>query len=134
MKDWTQLEMGSVLFPFAEDGREALREHNNKRSYTKESSYGTSVAHWRVDKPVHNMDICINCFNCWVYCPDAAILVREEKMRGVDYQHCKGCGVCVSVCPTNPKSLLMFDNNESNDNALGNWPKKEPKKPASESN
>ena len=97
MKDWTQLEIGSVLFPFEKGGLETLRQHNNARSYTKESSYGTSVAHWRIDKPVHNSDICINCFNCWVYCPDAAILVRDEKLTGVDYVHCKGCGVCVSV-------------------------------------
>ena len=117
MKDWTQLEIGSVLFPFEKGGLETLRQHNNARSYTKESSYGTSVAHWRIDKPVHNSDICINCFNCWVYCPDAAILVRDEKLTGVDYVHCKGCGVCVSVCPTNPKSLLMFNNNEANEEA-----------------
>ena len=30
-------------------------------------------------------------------------------MKGVDYEHCKGCGLCVSVCPTNQKSLLMFN-------------------------
>lgn len=128
MKDWTELEIGSVLFPFEKDGVETLRQHNNERSYTKESSYGTSVAHWRIDKPVHNSNICINCFNCWMYCPDAAILVREEKLVGVDYMHCKGCGVCVDVCPTNPKSLLMFNNHEANEVALSKWPAKEEKK------
>lgn len=128
MKDWTELEIGSVLFPFEKDGVETLRQHNNERSYTKESSYGTSVAHWRIDKPVHNSNICINCFNCWMYCPDAAILVRDEKLAGVDYMHCKGCGVCVSVCPTNPKSLLMFNNHEENEVSLSKWPAKEDKK------
>ncbi|ETD26708.1 4Fe-4S dicluster domain-containing protein [Helicobacter canis] len=128
MKDWTELEIGSVLFPFEKDGVETLRQHNNERSYTKESSYGTSVAHWRIDKPVHNSEICINCFNCWMYCPDAAILVRDEKLKGVDYMHCKGCGVCVDVCPTNPKSLLMFNNHEANEVALSKWPAKEEKK------
>ena len=128
MKDWTELEIGSVLFPFEKDGVETLRQHNNERSYTKESSYGTSVAHWRIDKPVHNSEICINCFNFWMYCPDAAILVRDEKLKGVDYMHCKGCGVCVDVCPTNPKSLLMFNNHEINEVALSKWPAKEEKK------
>jgi len=128
MRGWDKLEMGSVLFPFSKDGRQALHKHNNERSYTKESSYGTSVAHWRIDKPVHNNNICINCFNCWVYCPDGAILARDEKLAGVDYQHCKGCGVCVDVCPTNPKSLLMFSNYEDNEVAISKWPVKEEKK------
>jgi pyruvate ferredoxin oxidoreductase delta subunit len=28
-------------------------------------------------------------------------------MIGIDYHHCKGCGICVEVCPTKPKSLVM---------------------------
>ena len=49
-------------------------------------------------------------------------------MSGVDYVHCKGCGVCVEVCPTNPKSLLMFNNYETDEVALSKWPAKESKK------
>ncbi|PAF42646.1 4Fe-4S dicluster-binding protein [Helicobacter sp. 11S03491-1] len=128
MKGWNDFEIGAVLFPFKHQGQEALASHNNERDYTQESSFNSSVAHWRVDKPVHNSEVCINCFNCWVYCPDGAILARDEKLRGVDYVHCKGCGVCVDVCPTNPKSLLMFSDHEDNQTALKNWPKKEEKK------
>ncbi len=127
MKGWSELEIGAALFPFEENGLESLCKHNDERSYTKESSFGTSVADWRINKPVHNSDVCINCFNCWVYCPDGAILARNEKLTGVDYVHCKGCGVCVEVCPTNPKSLLMFSNYEENSDALAKWPAKEAK-------
>ncbi|RDU69540.1 4Fe-4S dicluster domain-containing protein [Helicobacter cholecystus] len=129
MKGWNEFEIGSVLFPFesSEDGIKIQEKMPENRVYTENSSKSASVAHWRVQKPVHNQDICINCFNCWVYCPDAAILARDEKLKGVDYVHCKGCGVCVQVCPTNPKSLLMFDENEENTDALAKWPKKESK-------
>jgi pyruvate ferredoxin oxidoreductase delta subunit len=48
-------------------------------------------------------------------------------MLGIDYDHCKGCGVCVEVCPTNPKSLLMFGETEDNDAALAAWPEKKKK-------
>jgi pyruvate ferredoxin oxidoreductase delta subunit len=48
-------------------------------------------------------------------------------MQGVDYDHCKGCGICVEVCPTNPKSLLMFNENEKNEVALTKWPEKSKK-------
>jgi pyruvate ferredoxin oxidoreductase delta subunit len=48
-------------------------------------------------------------------------------MLGIDYDHCKGCGVCVEVCPTNPKSLLMFAEAMDNDEALAGWPEKKKK-------
>ena len=129
LKDWDKFEIGSVLFPFKKgvDGRKELYKY--ERTYSGDSSFTDSVAHWRVEKPVHNREICINCFNCWVFCPDAAILTRDEKLAGVDYVHCKGCGVCVDVCPTNPKSLLMFSDHKANEEALKEWPAKESKKP-----
>lgn len=127
MKGWNEFEIGSVLFPFEGKGGEEMSLHNSEREYTSDSSYKNSVAHWRVEKPIHNRNVCINCFNCWVYCPDAAILARDEKLEGVDYVHCKGCGLCVSVCPTNPKSLLMFSDYEDNQKAIGNWPQKQEK-------
>ena len=54
---------------------------------------------WRTFKPVWDRDKCIHCFFCWVNCPDSSILVKDEKMTGIDYDHCKGCGICVKVCP-----------------------------------
>ncbi|WRC68393.1 4Fe-4S binding protein [Helicobacter pylori] len=128
MKDWNEFEMGAVLFPFEKNAQSEMEKHNDERHYTEQSYFTTSVAHWRVAKPVHNNNICINCFNCWVYCPDAAILSREGKLKGVDYSHCKGCGVCVDVCPTNPKSLWMFEEQIDPANALTQWPQKQEKR------
>ena len=54
---------------------------------------------WRTFKPVVDKEKCINCLRCWLYCPDSSILVKDKKMAGFDYQHCKGCAICVSVCP-----------------------------------
>ena len=127
-KGWNEFEIGSVLFPFANDAANEVEKHADSRNYLPDSSYKASVAHWRVEKPVHNHDFCINCYACWVYCPDSSILVRDETMSGIDYTHCKGCGVCVDVCPTNPKSLLMFNNHESTEVALSKWPAKEKKR------
>lgn len=56
---------------------------------------------WRTFKPVLDEDECISCLQCWIHCPDAAIMVEEGKMVGYDYEHCKGCGICASVCPKN---------------------------------
>ena len=48
-------------------------------------------------------------------------------MIGVDMDHCKGCGICVEVCPTNPKSLLMFEEKKDDEEALAEWPAKDTK-------
>ncbi|RDU65146.1 4Fe-4S dicluster-binding protein [Helicobacter sp. MIT 14-3879] len=126
-KGWNEFEIGSVLFPFDNDDANNVNKHQEDRSYTNNSSYTASVAHWRVEKPIFNPEHCINCFNCWLYCPDSSIIARDEKLQGVDYVHCKGCGVCSSVCPTNPKSLLMYNDIEDEKSALASWPQKEKK-------
>ena len=53
---------------------------------------------WRSDMPIWNKDNCRDCMLCWVHCPDSSILVKDGVMTGIDYDHCKGCGVCVHEC------------------------------------
>ena len=40
-------------------------------------------------------------------CPDSSILQSEGKVTGIDYGHCKGCGICSFECPTDPKTIEM---------------------------
>ena len=54
---------------------------------------------WRAFRPVVDKEKCINCLQCWVYCPDGSVRVENEELIGFDYEHCKGCGICSSVCP-----------------------------------
>ncbi len=45
---------------------------------------------------------CPACDNCFIFCPDAAIQpVKNDPNRlyVVDYEYCKGCGICASECP-----------------------------------
>lgn len=63
---------------------------------------------WRTgNRPVWNAEKCINCLMCWAYCPDSSILVSESKMTGIDYDHCKGCGICAEVCPPKAGAITM---------------------------
>jgi 2-oxoacid:acceptor oxidoreductase delta subunit (pyruvate/2-ketoisovalerate family) len=49
---------------------------------------------------------CNRCENCYVFCPDASIIKAEEVLsRQVDYDFCKGCGICFSECPRGAISL-----------------------------
>lgn len=72
---------------------------------------GNAVAYrtgsWRAFRPLRGEAECIHCFQCWLFCPDSSILVdvENEQMAGFDLEHCKGCGVCASICPVNAKVI-----------------------------
>ena len=54
---------------------------------------------WRTLRPVIDSDLCKHCWwVCSTFCPDSAIEVRDD-IPVIDYEHCKGCMVCVGVCP-----------------------------------
>jgi len=124
---WDEVQQGSVLPSFNGDATGIANMKSEERNYSGFNSYTATVASWRVQKPVFNIDVCIDCQNCWVWCPDSSILSRDKQMLGIDYDHCKGCEVCVEVCPTNPKSLLMFNENDDIETALSQWPEKKKK-------
>jgi len=55
---------------------------------------------WRTSgKPVVDLDACIDCLLCWMYCPDSAVIVEDGVFQGFDYDFCKGCEVCEEMCP-----------------------------------
>jgi pyruvate ferredoxin oxidoreductase delta subunit len=124
---WDEVTQGVVLTSFEGDSSNIAHLTAEEREYSDFNTYTATVASWRVLKPVYNRDICIDCQNCWVWCPDTSIISRDKQMIGIDYDHCKGCGVCVEVCPTNPKSLLMFSEAKEIDEALNEWPEKKKK-------
>jgi pyruvate ferredoxin oxidoreductase delta subunit len=126
-RGWDDFDPGVILFSFEKDKKVtdiATTEPEN-RPYSQSNSFSSDQASgWRVEKPIFKQDLCIDCQFCWIYCPDMSIISRDKKMVGVDYDHCKGCGICVEVCPTNPKSLLMFVEAKEEAEALAEWPEK----------
>ncbi len=61
---------------------------------------------WRTFKPVIDQEKCVKCLLCWVYCPDMAIVWDGEKVE-VNYDFCKGCGICAEECPR--KAITMVE-------------------------
>ena len=63
---------------------------------------------WRVVKPVFVNDKCIRCMLCWLYCPEGVIEVvdREDAFITINYDYCKGCGICSDVCPVKAIELI----------------------------
>jgi Pyruvate/2-oxoacid:ferredoxin oxidoreductase delta subunit len=43
---------------------------------------------------------CFGCDNCFGVCPDSAVLkIDGAHGYAIDYDYCKGCGLCVAECP-----------------------------------
>ena len=42
---------------------------------------------------------CFGCDNCYGVCPDNAIVKLADGEYEIDYDYCKGCGLCVAECP-----------------------------------
>lgn len=127
-KGWDEFEIGTLLRSFEGAVSDIATTLPENRPYSQSNSFTASVADWRIEKPLFNKDYCIDCQFCWVYCPDMSIISRDKKMVGIDFDHCKGCGICVQVCPTNPKSLLMFAEQQDEEAAIAEWPKKDTSK------
>jgi len=54
---------------------------------------------WRTLRPVIDYQRCNKCWwVCSTFCPDGAIKVNAQTPE-IDYDHCKGCMVCVAQCP-----------------------------------
>jgi 2-oxoacid:acceptor oxidoreductase delta subunit (pyruvate/2-ketoisovalerate family) len=64
----------------------------------------TKNSGWRSARPVVDPAKCVGCLQCWLYCPDGVIFRRDGKV-GVDYDFCKGCGICARMC--RPGAVVM---------------------------
>lgn len=62
---------------------------------------------WRSMVPIYDEKKCIQCLVCWIYCPDSSIIIQDGKVVGINYDYCKGCGICASVCPKKVQAIKM---------------------------
>ena len=67
---------------------------------------------WRTVRPVIDYRRCNRCWwVCSTFCPDGAIAVDADGTPHIDYDHCKGCLVCVVQCP--PHAIEAVAENEA---------------------
>ena len=62
---------------------------------------------WRTMVPVIEVEKCDGCMLCYFYCPDASIIIENDRAVAVDLAHCKGCGICAKECPTKAIEMLV---------------------------
>lgn len=62
---------------------------------------------WRTRRPIIDGSRCRGCWwLCSTYCPDGAIRVDDQGRPQIDYQHCKGCMICVTQCPNHAIDMV----------------------------
>ena len=52
---------------------------------------------WSVERPVL-LEACNVCGLCALFCPEGAMRRVDGGME-IDFDYCKGCGICEDVCP-----------------------------------
>ncbi|ADG13988.1 pyruvate synthase subunit PorD [Methanocaldococcus infernus] len=67
--------------------------------YEPGSSVKNKTGTWRVFKPILNVELCVKCENCYIFCPEPAIY-EEDGVFKINYDYCKGCLICANECPT----------------------------------
>ena len=77
---WKDIEIGSIV---TEPG--------------SASKYKTGD--WRSQRPVFDLERCIKCGICYIYCPEGCISQNAEGNFEADLYYCKGCGICAIECP-----------------------------------
>ncbi len=77
---WKDLEIGSIV-----------TEPGNAINY--------KTGDWRSQKPVFDLEKCIKCGLCYIYCPEGCIWQNDEGKFEADLYYCKGCGICDVECP-----------------------------------
>jgi pyruvate ferredoxin oxidoreductase delta subunit len=70
-------------------------------SQPTEAAAGKTGA-WRTFRPDIDFDTCIECGQCYTYCPDGVIDGDLE----IDMDYCKGCGICAKVCPVDAIEMI----------------------------
>lgn len=73
-------------------------------SYPKKGAQG-KTGNWRVFRPVIDKSKCVKCLQCWMFCPEATIIRNKDDTISIDYEYCKGCGICANVCKV--KAITM---------------------------
>ena len=65
-------------------------------------------AGWRTIRPQLDESKCVGCLQCYMQCPDGTIYKTNATTSklAIDYDFCKGCGICASSCKTGAITMV----------------------------
>ncbi|MBU2648808.1 FAD-dependent oxidoreductase [bacterium] len=115
------LQSGNAHLQQADSGKTAVFENLNTHYFTKAArqkikTLGIARRMTGFDEVNSGLDldsavieakrcfhcgVCTQCDNCYMFCPDIAVLKNKPGENGyqIALDYCKGCGICVNECP-----------------------------------
>jgi pyruvate ferredoxin oxidoreductase delta subunit len=92
LPDWQELLPGGVSLDTGATGRRTM-------------------GFWRGggSRPLLDLTLCVQCLHCWISCPDNCFILEDNKVVGIDYDHCKGCGICAKECPPMVNAIVLIE-------------------------
>ncbi|OIP94950.1 MAG: pyruvate ferredoxin oxidoreductase [Syntrophobacteraceae bacterium CG2_30_61_12] len=84
---WKELELGCALLEPGSAGQ-------------------LKTGDWRSMRPVTDLEKCVKCARCYVFCPDMVYSQNEEGFYIQNYYYCKGCGICATECPADAITMV----------------------------
>ncbi|MBI4595676.1 MAG: FAD-dependent oxidoreductase [Candidatus Tectomicrobia bacterium] len=88
-------------FPHSERNRRSKLTLKERKLSFKEvnQSMPINTAMEEAERCFH-CGVCTQCDNCLIFCPDVSI-ISKASLDGydIDFDHCKGCGICIKECP-----------------------------------
>ena len=110
-KDFSSVETDGQVIHFEDLNTSYL--HYEKRNERRELPVGTRIKNFKEVRRRFTLKaaqkeaarclscgLCNTCGNCFILCPDACMYLNEnEPTVQIDYDYCKGCGICAEECP-----------------------------------
>jgi Pyruvate/2-oxoacid:ferredoxin oxidoreductase delta subunit len=96
-------ELNTIYFQYQErKGRPRITLEERRTGFDEvKMRISGSMAIKEAERCFH-CGLCDQCDNCYLFCPDVSVLRDlREGSREINYDYCKGCGVCVVECPRN---------------------------------
>jgi len=81
LKSWQEIPIGGII----------INAGNSRENKT---------GSWSDKQPKIDTEKCAKCYRCISACPEGAIKKDKDGNVVINYDYCKGCGICAKICPS----------------------------------
>lgn len=94
------------------DEKTAHKTRRSRFAVSSKSTLENKTGLWRSSRPIFT-ESCTNCEVCALFCPENAIQKNSAGKMTIDYNYCKGCGLCYAECPLKNNGIIIISEERS---------------------